>query len=237
MKFGLLKSKIEKNLLESYHKNSFKDEMKVFKTLVLENKNLKKLFFIYDELTSSKGYTKDDADQYINECITIYENVINKINPRELKVLELWVGDTNTENLYENIDNLFSSNIKSLETKIQSRKTISEGLSKPTKEQKEVINIPLSTMVKIANQTIEKHLVDLNESDKKQLVDLLKEDNEKLKTEFDSLKNELLSKLKLMKENTDSETTKKIDESIQKINTEKYDKLTYLKLRNLNENI
>ncbi len=40
MKFGLLKSKIEKNLLESYSKGEFKTEMKYFKKLVLENKNI-----------------------------------------------------------------------------------------------------------------------------------------------------------------------------------------------------
>lgn len=237
MKFGLLKSKIEKNLIESYNKKHFKDEMKVFKTLVLENKNLKKLFFIYDELTSNKGYTKDVADQYINECITIYENVINKIQSKELNLLNMWVEDVVTENNYEHIDNLFYSSILTLETKIQSKKIISEGLTKPVKEEKETINIPLNAMIKIANQTIEKHLSELSESDKEQLMNLLKEDDKNLSDEFESLKSEVITKLETIKEESDSETSNKINESIQKIYSEKYDKLTYFKLKNLKESL
>ena len=37
IKFGILKSKIEKVLLESYSNNTFKGELKNFKKLVLEN--------------------------------------------------------------------------------------------------------------------------------------------------------------------------------------------------------
>jgi hypothetical protein len=38
MKFGQLKSKIEKHLIDAYSKGEFKTEMKYFKKLVLENK-------------------------------------------------------------------------------------------------------------------------------------------------------------------------------------------------------
>jgi len=237
MKFGQLKSKIEKNLIESYNKNNFKEELKVFKKLVLENKKFKKLFFLYDELSSNKGYDKEVGNQFINECITIYENVINKIRPKEINLLSLWVEDVYADNLYEDIDNLFSSNILNLETKIQSRKIVSENLSKKEKSQKEVINIPLNTMIRIANQTIEKHISSLGESEKRELINLLKEDDEKLSTEFVNLKSEIITKLEGLKEDSDLETTNKITESIDKINSEKYDKLTYFKLKNLKENL
>jgi hypothetical protein len=237
MKFGLLKSKIEQYLLESYSKNSFKDEMKVFKKLVLENKNFKKLFFIYDELKSNKGYTKDVAEQFINECITIYENTLNKIQPKDLKVLNLWVEDIETENNYEDIDGLFSSNILTLENKIKSRKVITESLIKSSKEEKEIINLPISTLVKVANQTIDKHISELNESDRQKLIELLKEDDEKLNIEFNTIKEELVSKLKTLKKDSDTETSERIEESINKISTEKYNKLTYIKLKNLKETL
>jgi hypothetical protein len=237
MKFGILKSKIEKNLLESYSNDSFKEEMKVFKKLVLENKNMKKLFFIYDELKSNKGYTKDTAEQFINECITIYENTINKIQPKELKVLNLWVEGIESENNYEEIDGLLSSNILTIENKIKSRKIVTESLTKSVKEQNETINLPLSTMVKVANQTINKRLADLNESDRQQLIELLKEDDEKLNIEFNTIKEELVSKLETLKKDSDTETSKRIEESINKISTEKYDKLTYIKLKNLKETL
>ena len=49
MKFGILKSKIEKVLLESYSNNTFKNELKNFKTNVLDKKNIAKIFYLYDE--------------------------------------------------------------------------------------------------------------------------------------------------------------------------------------------
>ena len=51
-KFGILKSKIENVLLESYKNDTFKDELKTFKKLVLENKNVSKRpkkFFLDDD--------------------------------------------------------------------------------------------------------------------------------------------------------------------------------------------
>ena len=38
MKFGVLKSKIEKCLIESYNKNTFKDNIFIFNELVRKNK-------------------------------------------------------------------------------------------------------------------------------------------------------------------------------------------------------
>ncbi len=55
IKFGNIKSKIEEKLLESYSKNTFKSEMKNFKSMVLGNKNISKLFYLYDEMSSNKG--------------------------------------------------------------------------------------------------------------------------------------------------------------------------------------
>lgn len=236
MKFGELKSKIEKYLIESYNDNSFKEEFKIFKSLVLENKKIKKLFFVYDELSSNKGYSKDVAEQFINECITIYENTINKITPKEIKLLKLWVSDVKSENQYEDIDSLFSSNILTLENKINSRKNISQILIKENKKS-EVISIPIKSMVNIANQTIESYIKNLSESDKKIFINLMNEDDNKLNKEFDIIKKDLISKLESLKQNSDNETSNRIEESIEKIKSEKYDKLNYFKLKNLKENI
>lgn len=236
MKFGELKSKIEKYLIESYNDNSFKEEFKVFKSLVLENKKIKKLFFIYDELSTNKGYSKDVAEQFINECITIYENTINKVTPKEIKLLNLWVSDVKTENQYKDIDTLFSSNILTLENKVNSRKNISQILIKEDKKS-EVISIPIKSMVNIANQTIESYIKNLSESDKKVFINLMNEDDNKLNKEFEVVKEDLISKLESLKESSDNDTSIRIEESIEKIKSEKYDKLNYFKLKNLRENI
>ena len=136
IKFGLLKSKIEKTILESYSKNTFKTEMKNFKKYVLENKNISKLFYLYDEMSSNKGLNESVVDDYINECITIYENTINKLTGKQMSEILSWVKETESENQYQIIDDLFSTNVLTIESRISSRKLIKESLKKLTKTRK-----------------------------------------------------------------------------------------------------
>ena len=127
MKFGTLKSKIEKILIESYQSNTFETQIKNFRKLVLENKKIGTLFFVYDELSSNKGFTdKDLANDFINECIKIYENTTNKISKSDFKKINEWTEGIKVENGYEVIDNLLDSRSIKLETKILGRKKIVE---------------------------------------------------------------------------------------------------------------
>ena len=50
MEFGLLKTKIEESLTNSFNRKTLKKDMFVFNELVLENKNIARLYFLYDEL-------------------------------------------------------------------------------------------------------------------------------------------------------------------------------------------
>lgn len=238
MKFGLLKSKIEKNLLESYSKGDFKTEMKYFKKLVLENKNISKLFYLYDELNSPKSLSESYAREYINECIKMYENTINKIKQSDLNKIKSWVGNKNVDNLYENIDTLFSSDVLTIDSKIKSRNQIVESLKRLPQKKTKGVELPLSTMVSVANKTIKSYIDSLNESDKKELMKLLSEDDTKLSSEFETIKEGVITKLNEMKNaNTDSTMLTRIDETLSKVISEKYDKLTYFKLKGLKENL
>ena len=67
MEFGVLKSKIEKVLTESYaDKKKFKNNMFLFNELVVKNKNINKIFYLYDELSTNKGLNEDIASEFIN---------------------------------------------------------------------------------------------------------------------------------------------------------------------------
>jgi hypothetical protein len=237
MKFGLLKSKIEKQLIESYSNGLFKSEMKFFKKLVLENKNIGKLFYLYDELNSNKGMKDSIVSDYINECITIYENTINKISKSQLDNLKHWVFETETENKYESIDNLFTSYILNIENKILSRKTIAESLTKQPIQSKEVIKLPISTMVNMANKTINGYIENLNESDKQELIKFLSADEKEMEKDYNLVKEDVLEKLKSHQEECDNETKNKIEETIIKIQSEKFDKLSYFRLKGLKESL
>lgn len=238
MKFGIIKSKIDTILIESYNNGTFKTEMSNFKKYVLNNKNINKLFYLYDELSTNKGLNESIVDDYINESIVIYENTINKISNVNLKPLLEWVKNIKTENQYEVIDNLFSDNVLTLENKIQSKKIIKESLTKKEIKKDNVIDIPLSSMINIANKTIVNFYNQLSESEQKELISLLSEDDSELKNQFGPLKESVLNKLTTLKrETTDYETGKRINETIEKVNSETYNKLGFFKLKSLNENL
>ena len=237
IKFGILKSKIEKVLLESYSNDTFKDELKNFKKLVLENKNISKIFYLYDELSSKKGLNENTVNDYIHECITMYENTINKIKSSELNNLKTWVGNVKSENLYETVDGLFSTDVLTIESKIKSKKLIKESLMVPKPINKEIIQLPLTTMVSVANKTISSYINGLNESEKKDLMKFLSTDDSVLKENFDSIKGEVIVKLKTLQEGSDIGTLNTITETIEKVESEKYDKLSYFKLKNLKETL
>ena len=67
--FGLLKSKIEKCLVEAYTNNNLKRDLFVFDQLVVKNKNINKLYYLYDELSSNKGLNESVASDFINQSI------------------------------------------------------------------------------------------------------------------------------------------------------------------------
>lgn len=238
MKFGIIKSKIEKVLLESYSNNTFKDEVKTFNYLVLDNKNLSKLYYLYDELNSNKGLNESVAKDYINESIKIYENTLNKITESDLRKLNIWLSDVKCENIYENIDNIFNLDVLNIESNIEAKKVVTESLKRTPIKKQEPVNIPISTMVKVANKTISNYVENLNESEKQELTRLLKEDDKELKLKFQLVKESLLTKLENMKSSESDVTIQsRINETLTKVSSEKYDKLTYFKLKNLNENL
>lgn len=237
VKFGVLKSKIEKVLVESYSNNTFKEELKRFKVNVLDDKNISRLFYLYDELNSKRGMNDFIANDYIKECITLYENTINKVKTKDIQKLKKWVGSVKSTNDYENIDNLFSNDVLTIESKIKSKKIIKESLTKPRPISKEYVSLPLSTMVSIANKTISNYVESLNESEKKELMEFLYTDDKSLENDFKEIKISIINKLNTLKEGTDSETLSRIDETIKKVSSEKCDKFNLFKLNKLRETL
>jgi hypothetical protein len=239
MKFGILKSKIEKTLVESYKKNSFKNDMFVFEELILKNKNISKLFYLYNELSSNKGLNESIANEYINQSVILYENLINKITPKQLKEIEMLVGHSQCENSYKTIDNFFSNNIVDLENKLKSKNSIFECITKKVEDNKtDVVNVPISEMVNVANKTISNYIDTLSESDQKELKLLLSSNDETIKESYLMLKGSVIGKLEKLEENEqDKEVIGRINETIETIKNESFDKMRYFKLRKLNENL
>ena len=238
MKFGLLKSKIEKCLVESYANNTLKRDLFVFDQLVVKNNNINRLYYLYDELSSKKGLNESIASDFVNQSITIYENIVNKISKSDIDDLKLWVSDIKTKNIYEDIDNVFSNNLLTLENKIKSKNILIENLKKKDENNDELKNISINQMVQIANKTVKNYLSSLNENEKIKLESILSESDEKLTLKYEIIKEDVVDKLNDLKsKETDNDIKSKITETITKVKNEKYDKLNYFKLQELNRNI
>jgi hypothetical protein len=240
MTFGTVKSKIEKILSESYmNEKEFKMNVFLFNEMVLKDKNIKKIFYLYDELSSKKGLNEDIAKDFLNESQVIYENVVNKIKQQSINELNLWVGHIKCENEYKNIDEFFSTNVLTLENKIKSKKIILENLQKNSDlGNQEVIKVPLSKMYKVANETVNNYLSKLSESERKEVNKILKESDQKLEIEFDVIKENVIDKLsKILTEEKSEDVASTIKETMNKIEKEKYDKINYVKLKKLNKSL
>jgi hypothetical protein len=203
----------------------------------LKNKNISKVFFLYDELSSNKGLSESVANEFINESITAYENLVNKITPNQIKELKSWVGHIKCENTYKNVDDLFSTNVLTLENKIKSKKTILESLKNKEQEQKEIVQVPLNSMVNVANKTVARFISSLSESEQKELRNILSIPKETLVENYNKIKDEVVNKLNTQKSESDSETQETIDKVLTKLQTESFNELNYYKLRQLNEGL
>jgi len=233
MTFGQIKSIIENNLLESYrNEQEFKKSLKEFKHNVLSNKNMSKLYSLYDQLTTPQGLTENDAKDFLDEGIHLIQKLIPTIKtPKTV--------NENVENKYSDVDALVYTNKLDLMERLKSKKTLIQTLTSNKKETvKETINIPLKSMVSIANQTLNSYLENLDEDAKKEFIQLMSEDTSLLKTKFDDLRESAINKLTtLLESEQEFEIKTKLSETIDRLKVEKFDQLNFLKLKNLEESI
>lgn len=241
-KFGEIKSKVEQISVDLFGKKDFTKFMRGLKSNILENKDLTEIFYIYDDLSSKKGLSKDIASDYVNESIE-YCQILIENNRSSLNKLTKWVSQYNVESLnnYKNIDTIvYGNSIRDLETVLESKKNIiSTIISEETKKQiKESVNLPLSTMVKVAEENLKGEMSNLTESEKNELVSISSLSKEELETEFNSLKESVISNLKgSLNESKEDEIKTMIGQTITKISDSKCTHYDLYKLRKLNQGL
>lgn len=230
MTFGQIKTHVDNQLIESYsNKKNFKKSLLEFNEDVLKNKNIAKLYSLYEELSTPQGLSESDANEFVNEGISL----IQKLNKSTILPSRKF-GNTNN---YKVIDNLVY-NSSSIKERIESKKELVKILTQEKTKIKESVNIPISSMVKIANQTIKNFIQNLDESSRKELSSVINEDTKSLKIKFNSLKEDAKIKLtSLIEKESDIETKTKISETITKIKNEKFDQVNYFKLKKLVESL
>lgn len=233
MKFGQLMSKVEELLVNSYVNETASIELKNFNKLVLENKNASTMFYIYTELSNKKGFDKSTADLFINESLRQIDKVVGKLNTQKI---EFWVKDVVCENKYKDIDSLVYNSPDKIMENVESKKTLINTLSE-TIEVKKHVNLPIETVLNIANKSIENYIDNLDESSKKDLTKVLMTEDVELSKEFEELKSKTIKALSNITESLDDITSKKLQETIESVQNEIYSKINYVRLFNLYNNV
>jgi len=96
----------------------------------------------------------------------------------------------------------------------------------------------LKSMVTIANQALHKYIETLDESSKKEFIQLISEDTKTLEDKFETIRENTIKKLNsILEKEQEVELKTKLSETINKLKSEKFDQLNFLKLKNLEESI
>jgi len=241
--FGYIKTKIEKVFSKGHYDKDFKKNIKEFKKYVLDQKPIAEAYFLYDELSLQKGLNESVVDDYISESFEHLKNIIDT-NKKKIQDLSEWIDSILKEsvtNNYEDIDKqIYTKNVvKNLESLIESKQRIRKNLmtTKVVKESKSV-NLPLSSMLKIATNTFNKEFENLNEEEKKEFKQLTSLKGEKLIEEINNVKNSVIEKLtKNLNESKESDLSEKIQATINKINESEKTVSSLYKLQQLNKGL
>jgi hypothetical protein len=234
MTFGLIKSIIEDSLLESYKdEKSFKKALNEFKHNVLNNKDISKIYSLYDDLSNPQGLNQEDAKEFVSEGISLIQKLLPSVKLPKI------VGESKVKNKYTIIDELVYTNNKiNLSERLQFKKQLVKNLQESANKNVSNVNIPISSMVKIANQTLNSYIENLDEGSKKEFFEIIKEDSKELEVKFNSLKETALEKLvPLMESENDSEIKSKLKDTINKIQEDSFNQINFLRLKKLQDSI
>lgn len=232
MELGLLFSKVEKKLNDSYINQTFKTEISNFKNIIISNKMLSECYYLYSNLTTKQGMSLDVAKEYLEESI---KTIKNKKDHLFLIDLKNWVKDVVCENQYVKIDSLLKEDVLKITENIENKKQLVSTLT----ESKDVVKKQFVPFVEnVVKYNLEKYIDGLEPEVLQQLDEVFSKKEDELKPDFDVLKENTLIKLKNhILTNNDEEIKQKLNETVQTVEKETFNKINYLKLQNLYEGL
>jgi hypothetical protein len=192
---------------------------------------MSKAYALYDQLSTPQGLSEQDAKEFLEEGISLLHKILPTIKlPKSLS--------ESVKNNYENLDTLLYSNKLDLLERVSAKKQIIKVLKEQKEVVKESINIPIKSMVSIANRTLNEYIENLDENSKKEFFQLISEDTKTLETKFELLRETTINKLKvILDKEPEFEIKTKISETIGRVENEKFDQMSFLKLKSLEESI
>ena len=106
------------------------------------------------------------------------------------------------------------------------------------KNVQQTINLPVSSVLKIANQNIREHIESMDEETRNDFLEIINEDENSLKENFEKNKLLVTEKLNtLIESSDDSEILGKLKETLDKVETDEFNKINFYRLKKLSESL
>jgi len=232
MTFGEVKSIIEESLIESYKDSkNFKSVMKEFHTNILTNKSLSKLYSLYDDLSSEKSLSEKEAKEYLEEGISLIRVILENAKLPKFSSKKI-------ENKYKDLDTLVYTKNLNISERVSAKLNLISNLTKSPNSLKESINLPLTSMVSVANQTLKNYIETMDESTKKDFFKVIKSDQKDLEKEFGTIKESAINKLQTILEGENEfELKTKISETIDRLKNEEFNQMNFVRISSLEKSI
>lgn len=234
MRFGVIKTLIENKLIESFIDKRLSTDLSYFQNKILSDKSFSKHMIAYDTLSENKSLDPETANYLINDVLVDLKE--SKISDETFNRIVRWTSNVVKENRYSQIDDLIYGDVLHPEKKSIARKNIVESLGKNPIIKESKSTVPIKSMLKIANSTVNKKLENLSESDREKIIKIMKSDEE-AKLEFNKLKESTINKLDNLISESDDELKNTLTETKNKLSNSEYSRKELIKLMNLSEGL
>jgi len=235
MKFGILKTKIENKLVESFKNNTLKEDLNYFRKNILSDKDFCKMMSVYDNLSENKNVDKETATFIVDDLVSEFKKI--KLKESTKKYIDKWTKNITETSNYSLIDNLLYLGINEIDEKTKSKKLVIESLTKKQVDKKDSPKLPISMILNVANQKANEFLQNLDESDRTKVLEIIKLDDSSLKENFEKLKETTLSKIDGLINESEGELKNTLIETKNRISISESNKKEYIKLLDLNKSL
>ena len=241
--FGKSKNKIDSILVNTFsEKPKFKKAFHTLMESLKDNPTNREFFVLYSQIENKSFNSRNDAEEYLNESIKTLKSKKNKVN---LKRINNSINkyktytDKKSNQLYESLDTLvFNENVLDIEKRIEAKKLILKKLQSKKSISITENKVPNSLLINLSTKKFNEKYKNLSEGERKQFKTLMNKDMDSLEKEIDSLVEEVTNKLDtLMTETSDSNLLKKLNETKEKINETKINKISFYKIKELNKTL
>jgi hypothetical protein len=235
MKFGILKTKIENKLVESFKNNTLKEDLNYFRKNILSDKDFCKMMSVYDNLSENKNVDKETATFIVDDLVSEFKKI--KLKESTKKYIDKWTKNITETSNYSLIDNLLYLGINEIDEKTKSKKLVIEYLTKKQVDKKDSPKLPISMILNVANQKANEFLQNLDESDRTKVLEIIKLDDSSLNENFEKLKESTLSKIDGLINESEGELKNTLIETKNRISISESNKKEYIKLLDLNKSL